>query len=465
MSHTRENRRTVNIEFYLALACAMARFAFCCYRAWRQAITIDEATTCNTYVSGPWSLLAAPYDVNNHVLFTICAKLSVLAFGISEFTLRLPSVLAGLLLILGVFDLLQQTVRSPSLRWAAFIAVCLHPLMLDFSIAARGYGMSEAFFVWAVCYALRKRYVASGLLLGLAASAHLSIVIPSLALILTVTCLEYRDCRRVPVKMTASAFALFAVICFASMRSAQRGDFTLGFPTLRQTLLHLIWSSIRAMTGPGLFGTSRGLEIIATFLAPALALISIAFSLRLLGDPAARVRLVPLVTLAVTLGGIVVAHFLFSLPYPVDRAALFAVPLGAAMWAVSGDSSNHSVVRLVWLLPFVVFALQCVTQLQTRAFVSWPWAMDNREIAGLLRERTAQRPPASVSVSTNWTMQSEMEFYRRYYHIRALRPIERHVPTLLSGFDFYVLNTAFDDVDGLRVVFADPWAQVVVATR
>ena len=117
-----------NLENILAIACALARLALCCYRAAHQAIIVDEATTYNKFVSGPWRKLFGRYDANNHILSSIMVKSSVFLTGLSPFKLRLPSLIAGFFLTLGVFWLLKR-VESWPLRWAAFALICLHPLL------------------------------------------------------------------------------------------------------------------------------------------------------------------------------------------------------------------------------------------------------------------------------------------------------------------------------------------------
>ena len=95
-------KKPFNTEQTLVIILALARFVVCCYRAVHQSIVIDEAFTFNRFVKGPWSSISAEYHANNHVLYSILAKLSVGVFGLSEFTLRLPSLLAGFFLIVGV---------------------------------------------------------------------------------------------------------------------------------------------------------------------------------------------------------------------------------------------------------------------------------------------------------------------------------------------------------------------------
>src|SRR5262249_27918122 len=147
------------------------------------------------FASGPWSNLYTTFDANNHVLNTILIRLSVGAFGLSELTLRLPSVLAGFALTMGVFAVLGP-IPSRWTRWIAFVSIGLHPLILDFSVAARGYGISLAFLVWAMVLAMRERYLWGGALLGLAVSANLSVAFPALALICAASAIQWPNPSR-----------------------------------------------------------------------------------------------------------------------------------------------------------------------------------------------------------------------------------------------------------------------------
>ena len=61
------------------------------------------------------------------------------------------------------------------------------------------------------------------------------------------------------------------------------------------------------------------------------------------------------------------------------------------------------------------------------------------------RQGLRRKLPNSVSLSATWYHQPALEFYRNYYHIAALKPVERHAKTFLNGFDYYVLNLKDDD--------------------
>jgi hypothetical protein len=460
-------KKPFETEQVLAVGLALARFSFCCYRAAQQSIVVDEALTFNRFVKGPWSGIYGDYDANNHILYSILAKLSVGVFGLSELTLRLPSVLAGFFLIVGMFWLLQL-VRSRAIRWIALLAISLHPLLMDFSIAARGYSLSLALFVWAVYFSGRGRHVLAGVLLGLGVSANLSLAFPALGAMLAAFVVAPRV--RSFCATAIPAATVFFIICFAPLRTAHRDSFYLGWPTVHEALTTLIFTSIHAkVNGVGLFGTQQAAALIERFFLPLVMLFILAASGRqLLTDPDSRQRLAPLATLLATLLGLVAAHHLLDVKYPADRACLYLLLLFATAWAVASDGLRNRLLLGTQLVLACLLALQFATQLQGRYFQYWTVEMDNKAIAQLLKKECEGREENTVLVSATWVHQEALEFYRHYFHITALRPVERPDPTPLSGYDFYVLSgsdtTAIEKAQ-LRVLFANPLAGVVLAGR
>src|SRR3954463_1805459 len=172
----------LEVEQLFAITFAFARTVVCAWRAAHQSIAHDEAVSYLRFIYGPWSSLWSHYDAANHVLYSFLAKISVTIFGLSELTLRLPSVVAGFFFIWGVFRLLE-TCESRLIRWIAYVAIGLHPLLMDFSIAARGYGLGIALLVWAIDASLHGRPIRSGFLLGFGIAANLTILFPAIGLI------------------------------------------------------------------------------------------------------------------------------------------------------------------------------------------------------------------------------------------------------------------------------------------
>ncbi len=425
-----------------------------------QSIVVDEATTYNQFVSGPWRKLFGRYDANNHILSSLLIKASITIGGLSEFTLRLPSLIAGLLLALGVFWILKR-VDSWPLRWAAFAMVCLCPMLVDFSIMARGYSLSLAFFVWALYFCLDQHYLPAGFFLGLSIASNLTILFPVIALIVTVTLL---DRRIMPLlRLTVPALLLAALITGPSLRRAHREDFYIGYSEFRHTIISFVATTLYATEHEGILG-ERGVAILA-FVYVGLPLFFV-----LVGAAAIRVKnrrlLIPFLTLAIALFGIVLAHVWLGLNYPADRTCLYFIILAAVAWAIAADSFKNRYVQALGLLPLVVLAIQFSTQLQARFFEFWLVEADDKQIAQLIQRATAGKPENSVSLSTSWMHQPSLEFYRRYLHIAALKPVDRHDPALLTGCDFYLLS--WGDVDRakeahLRTIFEDTESQVILA--
>jgi hypothetical protein len=449
------------LEKILALICALARLAVCCYRAVHQSIIVDEATTYNKFVSGPWRKLFGRYDANNHILSSIIVKLTVTLGGLSPFMVRLPSLIAGFLLTLGVFWLLKR-VESWPLRWAGFALICLHPLLFDFSIAARGYSLSLAFFVWGLYFCMERRYLLAGALLGLSIASNLAILFPVLALIVAIVNQE----RKIqPVLNLALPAILLAVLLTGpSLRRAHKDDFYTGYPDFRTAVASLASTSLHARADrDGILGDRNTAERIGIIGLPIFLL---------LGGGAAlftkdRRQLIPLITLALTIFGLILARWLFDVSYPSDRTCLYFVILAAVAWAEAGDVLKSRSLQAIWMLPAILLIVQFSTQLQMQYFQFWRVEADDQIIARLLQESTQNKPDNSIALSASWMHQPTLEFYRRYLRISALKPVERFDPTPLTGFDFYLLS--WGDVDrgkqaGLRTIFADPDVEVMLAT-
>ena len=78
------------------------------YRAVTQSVAIDEAYTYNVFLAGPVGDLFTKYDANHHILNSLLSKLSISVLGLSELTLRLPSLLGGLLYLITGFWLCRR---------------------------------------------------------------------------------------------------------------------------------------------------------------------------------------------------------------------------------------------------------------------------------------------------------------------------------------------------------------------
>lgn len=443
-----------------ALAFALARLAFCLYRGMEQSITIDEAYTYNRFLRGPWLDIYGKYDANNHVLFSLLAKLSIQCFGLSEFSLRLPSLIAGFFLTLGIFEALRLSTRSVAVRWTALVALSLQPVLLDFSIAARGYGLALAFSVWAIFFAMRRWFFLSGTMTGLALAANFTMAFPAVGLggaVLLLDPVSWKDRFRNLAVMIAPAETIFIAICFGALRTVEARLFYVGFPTLRESVDELIETSFHATRRSGLIGGASARHFFQFPVLPLLlACIAAAALISFFKDHKNRPRLLPVVTLLLTASAVIAAHDFFGVLYPLGRTGLYLTLLFGLSWAIAADlvpKLRTASLALAFLVTF-----QFVTQLHVNYFTPWEDGSRIKDAVAVLRKLSAGRPAGSVKVSTTWYHQPALEFYRQSWDITEWAPVQWNDPTQFTGHDFYVFkNEGIGEIKnaGIRIIFRD----------
>ena len=151
-------RSTVVLAAILLLAIAV-RIPFLVHGLW-----FDEIAAIGDFTKyGPGPILGSWFTPSNHVLQSLLSWLSDQAFGTSEATLRLPSLLAGLVAVVAVHAAARRVAigATPSATRAGFadlagllaaLAMALMPVAVLESTEARGYSLVMAFTaisIWA----------------------------------------------------------------------------------------------------------------------------------------------------------------------------------------------------------------------------------------------------------------------------------------------------------------------------
>ena len=455
-----------------ALAFALARTLLCGYRAFQQGVTVDEASTFNNYLHGDWARIYRDYDPNNHIFFSLVTKAFVQAFGLSEFKLRVVSLLAGLFLTLGIYYVLEATVASRWIRWAALVTLGISPMLLDLNIAARGYGLALAFLIWAVYFTVRGRRITAGVLLGLGVASNLTIAFPA-AGVIACPLLLGKDgfWKRVDsaLELAIPCAALAAAICYPALAGVKASQFYLGEPTIGKSVLNLVFTTFHnTVDRDGLFANMTGVLMIQYVVLPVLMLFMI-----VAGIAAFRRErpwsLAPLIALLGAMAALVTAHGLFKVNYPVDRAGMYLVLLLGLAWAVAADSVPLRTARAASGVLAVAAAAQFLTQFETHYFGIWAFDFPMKQVARQLQRECQGQPPNTIAVSASPFHQPALEFYRYYYHIDALKPVERREHAALQGFDYYVLNLKDDDAaragdtKRLSALFSEPLSGLLLA--
>jgi hypothetical protein len=235
----------IALKSLLALSLA-ALFCVCIYRAATQPITVDEAHTYKLYIKDQpvWKTFTHQFDPGNHVLQTVLTYAAAKRFGISEFSLRSPSLVACAFYFAGAWLLAFHLIRRLWLSILALGLLVLNPLALDHFCLARGYGIALSCFVWSVYFSWkylhtpsRKSAVAAGLLLGASVAANLTFLLPAAGLALSFLTQAFR--RPGTLHYCLSGLAIVGLFLAGPLSTSHSADFYYGTQTVQASLRDL----------------------------------------------------------------------------------------------------------------------------------------------------------------------------------------------------------------------------------
>lgn len=159
----------------VAIALAWFALAWAVARACVQAVTGDEAQDYIFYAArndpSHWTPAA-----NNHMLNSMLERMFSGVFGLSALTVRLPTLLGAALYIYVMYRLCQAISVEWKVRIPVFICLVYNPFIFDFFVAARGYGIANAFLMSAIAvsaawHLYREQFAGNGAKELIAASA------------------------------------------------------------------------------------------------------------------------------------------------------------------------------------------------------------------------------------------------------------------------------------------------------
>ncbi|MCX5658769.1 MAG: hypothetical protein NTW19_03495 [Planctomycetota bacterium] len=355
---TRPRRTPASTAALLLLG---ALLAINIHRAVTQSITYDEAFTYLQFASGPWDRIFDAYDANHHVLHTILVKLSTSAFGVSEWSVRLPSLCGGAVYLVAALLLCRRLLGTGWAMFVLFAALGLNPIVLDFLSAARGYGLALGFFTAALLMMTRSilepgagfkgRWLSASIAMGLSVCANLTLVIPCTAAAAIFAVLVLADPRALPPRANSSGGAarrlgwlaglfilpgplLAADLLWAPLRHANREHFYVGTTSWLAATRDLVDASIRHNRWADAPPLAALAWLAACVIVPGVILLALVALVRLWAGPIRRGGLALLAprdlafhflggTFLLTLAILFIAHHVAGLLYPIDRTGLY----------------------------------------------------------------------------------------------------------------------------------------------
>ncbi|MEP6618834.1 MAG: hypothetical protein ABJE47_05950 [bacterium] len=134
--------RSIPTIFVITLLAAICRLA-----ALGQPMRFDEAVSWAYYVGRPWATIVGTYQQpNNHVLYSLLAKLCAEGVNYAPWALRLPALVAGIAVVPLTWQVGRRFADDTSALFAAALSVGATQLVL-YSTNARGYTIVVAVFL------------------------------------------------------------------------------------------------------------------------------------------------------------------------------------------------------------------------------------------------------------------------------------------------------------------------------
>lgn len=332
------------------LLIALPAWVYLIVRAALLDLTYDECWTFLGYAQAPiWDVLVNTHPAaNNHVLHSLLMKASAFLFGTSPFALRIPVLLGFMAFALAVHQLLLGLPRV----WRLFLMVALiyQPYVLDYFVAARGYGIALPGLLWSMVFLVRyaqrsdvKHLWMGGFASFLMAWANFTYLLPFVVWWLLALGFSWKHRKVKPFAAAALGFAGLAVLVYvpAILPLIEAKELYYGAASLNETVSSIgarfIYTLNEASWKGLLFAVLLGLSPLAW---------------KLWDKQHYRFAAIGAALILGSLVLNVLQHVIMDAPYLIDRTGIFLIPLGLLALAGVGYwlPKNRSSVLAYFLL-------------------------------------------------------------------------------------------------------------------
>ena len=436
-------------------------------RACVQSITIDEADTYLVWVArhDPSHWEAAS---NNHVLNSLLMRLFTSVFGVSHLSVRAPALLGAALYILAAYLLCRKLTPELRLQWPVFVCLVYNPFIFDYLVAARGYALALGFLMCMLAVAAYTRLDAAACALcsvcaALSFAANFSFAFVdafAMLAILAWACARTQATQTRARLLGACMLPGLLVSVFLSVPAVlhwPKGQLGYGAHSLGEMFATVARASLYRLNpqivNPLLY---RLLDHVKPFLLPALLVLAVWQWVR--SRPAISGALLGILAAAVG------AHWLllklFRVPLPMDRTAIWIVPL--CVLAIGAAAAG----RRALTVTLYVMSFYFILCLRLNYFKEWDWDADVNRIYPVLA--WYNHTYGVRDLASNWMYGAALNFYRVQSGCESFGEIESPVQ-LPTDRSLYVLDFPFDEdfirQQHLRVVYHAPNTDAVVAVR
>lgn len=447
-------------DLLIALAALFAA-VWICHRAWVQSITLDEADTFLRWIAPdePSHWFA---NSNNHVLNSLLIRFFVWLFGLSPMALRAPALIGGALYIAASYRLCNLVARAGFLRLALFVSCVYNPFIMDYLVAARGYGLALGFFAMALFMfsrrvlreedagerTIRREAIWMSTLAGLTICgsftfAYASGFLLTASLALAAMRSGAKSAARVLAAHAIPALLVLLIFAGSALTELPRSELTWGSNSLMQS-----WRDIRESSfielNPYLVNPllAKVLQLLQRRLLQAAAVFGIACLLLIFADwrrlknSPAKSRLVlaasAMTILILSVAACWVQFKLLRIALPLERTSIWVLPLamlsfGSAVAALPFGSLSRwcrisLVVRNFGIAILAISAVYFIGEIRDSYFRLWRDGAEVKEAFPVIIS-AARRAGVNV-VASDWFVTSPLRFYKVLYKVEDIDFIE-----------------------------------------
>jgi len=304
-------------------------------RAYFLSFTIDEAISFSI-INGntEWESKA-----NNHVLNTFLMATSKALFGNNELALRLPNVLSFILYLVGLYNILKFSKDKMLLLLVISLAV-LNPFLLEFFSLARGYGLATGFFMMSLFFFIKqdtdnylpydffKDFILSMLFASMAMHSNLTLInfFISLMVVFSIKYLIIRKKKKQQLIHDITFFTISLAFLLPLFWGIKRllllkkiDELYYGAPSFNYSAESIINASLYFSGYPSWIITIIKNIILLLF---GMGILSVIIKKEYNSSLTMMITLI-----IVILVELFSEHWLFSAKFPLERTALFYIPL------------------------------------------------------------------------------------------------------------------------------------------
>ncbi len=446
-----ERTSTASINPVRGLLAAVAVVSL--IRAMTLPVTLGEAWNYVRFIEPPWREALEHFDSNNHIINTILVRISTSRFHLTELSLRLPSLLGGLLYWWAVYRLATRRFGAGFVPVLVAGLLTLNPMVLDAMGEARGYGMGLGFLMWALELILesaesfnQQKFKLAAVCLGLSVAAALAFAAPAAAMAIVILAWGHgwlwpKGQGTVFVLLVVLTTFIFVAIPLDHIDSRSLVG---GATSLRQSL-----NEISAIS----LGTSlKILSAAARIGAGLLALAGAVAALRVWRQSEGGIVVLTGGTLAVTLVILLAAHRWTHSPFP-EAGAVYLIPLCTLTFTSILLKWNHKTAQVVFQVASIVLICRYVSEADFKSYASGHEYSGGRTLAKKLR---AEIGLGGVSIGVSESAEPVFNYYR--LRLRQGNWDRAETKPLSGTHEYYVLageDRALVNTRHLQVLYQD----------